>query len=148
MSDPYNSNGLPDPVRPDRPASARPINPRRHRKMSVGDFFERWLIAWNLAGLAVSVVLSFSGRNQGSFGGVLFMAWPFLLALAVRFWVTNSLACLVARSFTALWGLFLFAQFLRYSMYGITTPKTLMLLTLAVLIALNAVFLKPAPQRD
>jgi hypothetical protein len=148
MSDPYNSNGLPDPVRPDRPASARPIDPRRHRKLSVGEFFERWIITWNVAGLGLSLVLAFSGRNQGSLGGLLFMAWPFLMALAVRFWITNSVVCLVARGFTALWGLFLVAQFLRYSMYGITTPKTLMLLTMAVLLGLNAMFLKPAPQRD
>ncbi len=148
MSDPYNSNGLPNPVRPNSSAPARPINPRRHRKVSVGEFFERWLIAWNVVGLVVCIALTFFGRSQGGFGGFLFVAWPFLLALAVHFWVASSLACQVARGLSAFWALLLFGQFFRYSQFGITTPKTIMLLAIAVLLGLNAVFLKPAQQRD
>lgn len=148
MSDPYNSNGLPDPVRTNSSASTRPISSRRRRKVSVGEFFERWLIAWNLVGIGVSIAFTFSGGSQGGLGDFLFATWPFLLALAVNFWIASSMACLAARGLTALWSLLLFAPFLRYAQYGFTTPKTVMLLAMAVLLMLNALFLKPAQQRD
>lgn len=49
---------------------------------------------------------------------------------------------------TALWGLALLLQRMRYAQVGISTPKTLFLLAMAILLALNAIFLKPAQARD
>lgn len=98
MSDPYKSNGLPDPSRADAacgaPASARQSLRPRRAKAPPGEMFGRGLVAWNALALAVVLVMLVFG---GSLGGFFFFAWPFLLALAVRLWVSNPLACLIAR---------------------------------------------------
>lgn len=157
MSDPYNSNGLPDPPRAD-PANAAPARPALARARSVqrarraeaplGEVFERGLVAWNALALAAIFALLIFGVVRGGLGSFFFFGWPFLLALAIRFWVPNSPVCLIARGLTALWSLPLLLQFLRYVEAGIAPSKTLFLLTMVILLTLNAIFLKPAEPLD
>lgn len=152
MSDPYNSNGLPDPPRADAasgaPARARQSRRPRRAEAPLGEVFERGLVAWNALALAAVLAMLIFGGGRGGLGGFFFFGWPFLLALAVRWWVSNPLACLIARGLTALWSLPLLLQFVRYAQVGISTPKTSFLLAMVILLALNAIFLKPAQARD
>lgn len=152
MSDPYNSNGLPDPPRADAaggaPVRMRPARGPRRAEAPLGEVFQRGLIAWNaLALVALPLLPIFAGGRSG-LSGFLFFGWPFLLALAVRFWVSSALACLIVRGLTALWSLPLLMQLVAYAQAGIPAPKTLFLLTMAILLALNAIFLEPAEPRD
>lgn len=152
MSDPYNSNGLPDPPRADAaggaPVRMRPVRRPRRVEAPLAEAFERGLLAWNALALVALPVLPIFTGGRGGLSGFFFFGWPFLLALAVRFWVSSSLACLIVRGLTVLWSLPLLMQFVRYAQAGIPAPKTLFLLTMVILLALNAIVLKPAEPRD